>query len=76
MTLWLKFNRNEVWRYNRNVWGHPRLRIIKFLFRGLPLGLAAAIGTVAFEEYFEVYKDHGGHGSHDEHHNNGAHGQH
>lgn len=48
--------RNEVWRYNQKAWGHPRTRIFKFLFVGFPLGAACAAATIAFEEYFEVYK--------------------
>ncbi|XP_031616730.1 NADH dehydrogenase [ubiquinone] 1 beta subcomplex subunit 3 [Contarinia nasturtii] len=55
--------RNEVWRYNQKVWGNPRLRMIKFIFTGFPLGAACAAATIAYEEYFEVYKDH----RHDEH---------
>lgn len=55
--------RNEVWRYNRAVWGNPRTRILKFLFTGLPLGAACAAATIAYEEYYGVYNDHHGHGS-------------
>lgn len=60
--------RNEVWRYNTKVWGNPRLRLLKFLFTGLPLGAACAAATIAYEEYTGVYADHGhgdhGHGDH------------
>lgn len=58
--------RNEVWRYNTAVWGPRRLRILKFLFTGIQWGFPAAVATIAFEEYFEVYKHHGdGHGHDD-----------
>lgn len=69
-------NRNEVWRYNTKVWGNRRTRIYRFLFRGAPLGFAAFLGTIAFEEYFGIYKDHGhghGHGSNNEHGEGGHH---
>lgn len=60
--------RNDVWRYNQKVWGNPRYRLFTFLFKGLPLGAACAAATIAYEEYFEVYKHHGhgdhGHGEH------------
>lgn len=56
------FNRNEVWRYNKAVWGNRRTRILKFLFTGIQWGLPAAVATIAFEEYFEIYKSDHGHG--------------
>lgn len=33
-----------------------------FLFRGFRVGLAAFLATIAFEEYFGIYKDQHGHG--------------
>lgn len=60
--------RNDVWRYNKKVWGDRRFRIFQFLFKGLPLGAACAAATIAYEEYYGVYKSHGhddhGHGAH------------
>lgn len=54
------FHRNEVWRYNRKVWGNPRLRMLKFLFAGLPLGATVAAATIAYEEHFGVYENNHG----------------
>lgn len=65
--------RNDVWRYNRAVWGHSKpYRWVKTLFRGFPLGAACAAATIAFEEYYGVYKHHG----HDDHGHGGEHGGH
>lgn len=64
-------DRNEVWRHNTAIWGNRRTRILRFLFTGIQWGFAAAVGTIAYEEYFEVYKHHGhGHGTEhgDSHH--------
>lgn len=56
--------RNDVWRYNRAVWGHSKpYRWVRTLFRGFPLGAACAAATIALEEYYGVYKHHG----HDDH---------
>lgn len=69
--------RNEVWRYNQAVWGNPKLRLIKFLFVGFPLGAACAAATIAYEEYFGVYNHHGGIGESyyktDDNHGHGGH---
>lgn len=66
--------RNDVWRYNRAVWGHSKpYRWVRTLFRGFPLGAALAAATIAYEEYYGVYKHHG----HDDHaHGGGEHGAH
>lgn len=65
MDLFFFFYRNNVWRYNQAVWGNPRLRVVKFLLTGLPLGATLAAATIAYEEYFGVYRhDDHGHGEH------------
>lgn len=71
------FSRNEVWRYDTKVWGHRRIRIIKFLFRGFPLGLAAFGATVGVEYALGVYDNPHGHGDgHGAHGAHGGHGEH
>lgn len=65
--------RNDVWRYNKAVWGRSKpYRWVRTLFRGFPLGAACAAATIAYEEYYGVYKHHGhddhGHGEHGGHH--------
>lgn len=58
------FQRNEVWRYDKRMWAQPKFRLARLMLRGLPLGLACAVATIAYEIKFEVYKDH----HHDDHH--------
>lgn len=63
-------HRNEVWRYDQKIWGFRQTRILKFLFRGLPVGIVAFGATVGIEYALGVYdKPHGdhGHGGHGEH---------
>lgn len=59
-----------MWRYNYKVWGHPKIRWFKTIFKGFPLGVACAAATIAYEEYYGVYKHDHGHGDHGhgEHH--------
>jgi len=63
--------RNEVWRYNVKEFSTHRVRLLKFLFRGFPLGLAAAAATIAYETAFA--DDSHGHGHGNESHGNGNH---
>ncbi|CAO1435154.1 unnamed protein product [Diamesa serratosioi] len=63
--------RNEVWRYNVKAHGSHRSRVIGFLFRGLPLGIAAFAATIAAEKAFDIdfHGDHmTKHGGGDGHH--------
>lgn len=62
--------RNEVWRYDVKQFGTHRTRLLKFMFRGLPLGAALATATVAAE--FALGINQGGHG-HDAHDHADAH---
>lgn len=73
VTIYFLF-RNDVWRYNKAVWGHSKpYRWVRTLFRGFPLGAGLAAATIAYEEYYGVYKHHG----HDDHgHGGGEHGAH
>lgn len=62
-------DRNEVWRYNVKEFSTHRARLVKFMFRGLPLGAALAAGTIAVEFALgSPFLSGGhGHGHHDEH---------
>ncbi|CAH2098010.1 unnamed protein product [Euphydryas editha] len=55
--------RNEAWRYHPG-FGTKWLRARKLFFRGLPLGLALTVATLAYDKMT------GGdsHGHHDDHH--------
>lgn len=55
------------------VWGRSKpYRWIRTIFRGFPLGAACAAATIAYEEYYGVYKHHG-HDAHGEHGGGGHH---
>lgn len=66
--------RNEVWRYDRKVFGTHRQRIVTFLFRGFPLGFAATVATICAEKALGIdwhdprglHKGEHGHGHGDE----------
>ncbi|KAJ6650196.1 NADH dehydrogenase [ubiquinone] 1 beta subcomplex subunit 3 [Pseudolycoriella hygida] len=61
--------RNEVWRYNVKEFGTTRGKLVKFLFRGLPLGAALTAATVAIEYALNKNDSHGhGHGAEGGHH--------
>lgn len=53
-------SRNEVWRYDVKSFGTHRTRVIKFFFRGFPLGVAAFAATILAEQALGV-DWHGGH---------------
>lgn len=62
-------HRNEVWRYNVKEFSTTNRRLVKFLFRGLPLGVALTAATVAVEFALKGNDDHGhGHGHGGGHH--------
>ncbi|XP_037031637.1 NADH dehydrogenase [ubiquinone] 1 beta subcomplex subunit 3 [Bradysia coprophila] len=61
--------RNEVWRYNVKEFSTTNRRLAKFMFRGLPLGLALTVATVAVEFALSSNDEHGhGHGHDGGHH--------
>uniref|UniRef100_U5ERX7 NADH dehydrogenase [ubiquinone] 1 beta subcomplex subunit 3 n=1 Tax=Corethrella appendiculata TaxID=1370023 RepID=U5ERX7_9DIPT len=65
--------RNEVWRYNVKEFGTHRGRLMQVLFRGLPLGFAAFVATIAIEkalgiDYHAPVPGHEGHGHGHGHH--------
>lgn len=61
------FGRNEVWRYNRRIWGSEAFRRADFILYGWKYALPMLIVTAFYEVY--VNKDsHGhGHGDHGDH---------
>ncbi|XP_053684526.1 NADH dehydrogenase [ubiquinone] 1 beta subcomplex subunit 3 [Sabethes cyaneus] len=65
--------RNEVWRYNAKEWSTHRVRLVKFLFKGFPLGFAAFVATIGIEYALGV--DYHAHPAHD-HGSEGGHGGH
>lgn len=69
------FDRNEVWRYDQKIWGNRRTRIIRFLFRGFPLGFAAFVATCGVEYSLGMYDNHG-HGAHGGHGEGDGHSKH
>lgn len=69
-TVFCHLHRNEVWRYDLKIQKYTKnQKLMKSLFRGLPLGLGLTVATIALEKAFKVdYHDprgiHGGHGHH------------
>lgn len=64
-------NRNEVWRYDRKLWGSEAFRRFRFFFLGFKYTIPMLIVTAIYEYKIKKPDDHhGGHGqdtSHDEH---------
>lgn len=56
-----------MWRYDPKQFGTHRSRLLKFMFRGLPLGAALTAVTVAAEFALS------GGGGHDDHGHEGGH---
>ncbi|CAD7089364.1 unnamed protein product [Hermetia illucens] len=54
--------RNEVWRYDPKHHSTHSKRLIKFMFRGFPLGFAAFLATIGVE--YALKGDDHGHGHH------------
>lgn len=64
LTFDFLFGRNEVWRYNRKIWGSEAFRRADFVLYGWKYAFPMLVATAIYEVYFNKDSHGHGHGDH------------